>query len=57
MDWFIQQEAEPLHKEIAAMNYKGQKKEEFYGYKGVKESDFDWKVLSDPEQLAAVVKK
>lgn len=41
MDWFIQQEAEPLHKEIAAMNYKGQKKEEFYGYKGVKESDFD----------------
>ena len=36
------------------MNYKGQKKEEFYCYKGVKESDFDWKVLSDPEQLAAV---
>lgn len=56
MDWFIQQEAEPLHKEIAAMNYKGQKKEEFYGYKGVKESDFDWDVLSDPEQLAAVKK-
>ena len=56
MDWFIQQEAEPLHKEIAAMNYKGQKREEFYGYKGVKESDFDWKVLSDPEQLAAVKK-
>ena len=32
------------------------KRQEFYGYKGVKESDFDWKVLSDPEQLAAVKK-
>lgn len=56
MDWFIKQEAEPLHKEIVSMNYKSQKKEEFIGYKGIKEEDYNWKMLTDPHQFDAVGK-
>ena len=56
MDWFIRQEAEPLHKEIAAMNYKTKPKAEFVGYKGIKEDDFNWKNLIDPHQFDPVGK-
>jgi len=56
MDWFIKQEAEPLHKEISAMNYKSQPKSEFIGYKGIREEDYDWKMLNDPHQFDPVNK-
>jgi galactofuranosylgalactofuranosylrhamnosyl-N-acetylglucosaminyl-diphospho-decaprenol beta-1,5/1,6-galactofuranosyltransferase len=56
MDWFIQQEAEPLHQEISAMNYKAQKKEQLIGYKGITEADYDWKKMNDPHQFDAVNK-
>lgn len=50
IDWFLKQEAEPLHKEVAGLNYKAQPKEAFIGYMGIKEQDFDWEMLMDPNQ-------
>lgn len=56
MDWFLKQEAEPLHKDVGRLNYKTKPKEEYIGYKGIQESDYDWKMLTDPHQFDPVGK-
>ena len=56
IDWFMAQEAEPLHKEISVMNYKSKPKSEFIGYKGITEADYDWEMLNDPHQLDPINK-
>lgn len=56
MDWFLKQEAEPLHQEVGKLNYKTKPKAEYIGYKGIKESDYDWKMLTDPHQFDPVGK-
>ena len=56
MDWFLNQEAEPLHQEVGKLNYKTKPKAEYIGYKGIKESDYDWKMLTDPHQFDPVGK-
>lgn len=48
-DWFMQQEPVALHAEISKMNYKAQPKETYFGYKGIKEEDFDWEKLITPD--------
>ncbi len=56
IDWFLNQEAESLHKEICAMNYKAQPKEKFIGYKGITEKDFDWEDLITPDKSDIIPK-
>ena len=50
IDWFMKQEAEPLHREVASLNYKASPKEEYIGYKGIEESDYDWEKLMTPDE-------
>ncbi len=50
IDWFLKQEAEPLHQELAKLNYKAKPKEEYIGYHGIREEDYDWEMLMTPKK-------
>lgn len=49
-DWFMQQEPVALHAEICKLNYKAKPKEEYIGYKGITEEDYDWEKLITPDE-------
>lgn len=40
-EWFSNLDAQEYHKQLGTLNYKLKRKEEFYGYKGLKEADFN----------------
>lgn len=49
-DWFMQQEPVALHAEICELNYKAKPKEEYIGYKGITEEDYNWEKLITPDK-------
>lgn len=49
-DWFIAQDPVKLHAEIGAMNYKAVPKENYIGYKGITEEDYNWEKLISPDK-------
>lgn len=49
-DWFMQQDPVALHSEICKLNYKAKPKEEYIGYKGITEEDYDWEKLITPDE-------
>ncbi len=49
-DWFMRQEPVELHAEICKLNYQAKPKEEYIGYKGITEEDYDWEKLITPDK-------